>query len=205
VPGPAKSHRRLFAAAQARLRANKPDEAATLFLEIAALPDLERDEPLALESAHLGLADIYLATRRIELAEYHIRKALAVSPGEADIHRRLGDVCAYTGRFPAAAAAFLRAVELVPHHPEYLHRLGWATFMAGEQRKGRRLMEDALFLDEANTGLLGDLATAAEELGDRKAALRHLDRAAELDPANELLRSRRERLRERLRPGARKP
>ena len=186
---------RLFAAAQQRLRRKKTDEAAKAYLEVIALPGIAGEEPLALESAHLGLADIYLATQKIELAEFHLKHALAVSPAEANIHRKLGEVYAYKGQFADAAGEFLKAVELVPHHPEYLHRLGWATFMAGHQKNGRKIMRDALFLDEANTGLLADLAMASSELGDRPAALRYLDQAVELDPNIELLRYQRERLR----------
>jgi tetratricopeptide (TPR) repeat protein len=197
VPGLKTSIERRFAAAQGRLRRRRPDQAAKAYLEVIALPGIAVEEPLALESAHLGLADIYLATRKIELAEYHLKKALEVSPGEANIHRKLGEVHAFKGEFAAAADEFLKAVELVPHHPEYLHRLGWATFMAGDQKKGRKIMRDALFLDESNTGLLGDLAMASAELGDRPAALKYLDQAVELDPGNELLRSQRERMRER--------
>lgn len=197
VPGLKTSVERLFAAAQQCLRRHKPDQAAKSYLTVIALPGITKEEPLALESAHLGLADIYLASQKIELAEFHLKKALAVSPGEASIHRKLGEVCAYTGRFAEAAREFLKAVELVPHHPEYRHRLGWATFMAGDQKKGRKIMRDALFLDEANSGLLGDLAMAAFEMGDRAAALKYLDQAVELDPNNQLLLTQRERMRAR--------
>jgi Flp pilus assembly protein TadD len=197
VPGLKTSIERLFAAAQQRLRQRRPDEAAKAYLEVIALPGLAEEEPLALESAHLGLADIYLASQKIELAEFHLTKALGVSPGEAGIHHKLGEVYAYTGRFAEAAGEFLQAVELVPHHPEYRHRLGWATFMAGDQKKGSKIMRDALFLDEANTGLLADLAMAASEMGDRAAALKYLDQAVELDPNNQMLLSQRERMRER--------
>ena len=196
MPGLKTSIDPLFAAAQRRLRRKKTDEAAKAYLEVIALPGIAGEEPLALESAHLGLADIYLASQKIELAEFHLKKALAVSPTEANIHRKLGEVYAYKGQFADAAGEFLKAVELVPHHPEYLHRLGWATFMAGDQKNGRKIMRDALVLDEANTGLLGDLAMAASELGDRPAALRYLDQAVELDPKNELLLTQRERMRE---------
>ncbi|MCU0606310.1 MAG: tetratricopeptide repeat protein [Candidatus Edwardsbacteria bacterium] len=186
----------MFAAAQRQLRAGKTDEAAQALLEVAALPGIEHDEPLALESAHAGLADIYLKLRRIELAEYHLGKALAVSPQEADLHHRLGELRSYKGEFAAAAEAFLRASELEPSHPGHLHRLGWSTFMAGEQKKGRAIMAEALTLDEANTALLADLAVACSELGDHRAALKYLDQAVDLDPGNELLRSQRERMRE---------
>lgn len=187
---------RLFASAQQDLRAGQPERAAKALLKVAALPGIEHDEPLALESAHAGLADIYLKLRRIELAEYHLGRALAVSPQEADLHHRLGELRSYKGEFAGAAAAFLRASELEPSHPGHLHRLGWATFMAGEQQQGRQIMVEALTLDEANTALLGDLAVACSELGDHRAALKYLDQAIVLDPHNELLVSQRERLRE---------
>ncbi|MDI6738968.1 MAG: tetratricopeptide repeat protein [Candidatus Edwardsbacteria bacterium] len=196
MPGLKNRIEKLFAAAQQRLRRHKPDEAATLYLEVIALPDIGDEEPLALESAHLSLADIYLKSQKIELAEFHLTKALGISPKEADIHRKLGELYGYKGQFDDAAREFLRAVDLVPHHPEYLHRLGWATFMAGDQKKGRKIMEESLFRDESNTGLLGDLAMAAFELGDHRAALKYLDQAVELDPKNELLISQRERMRE---------
>jgi Flp pilus assembly protein TadD len=197
VPGLKPGIERLFAAAQKHLRRRRPDDAAIAYLEVIALPGIAGEEPLALESAHLGLADIYLASQKIELAEYHLKKALEISPGEANIRRKLGEVYAYTGRFAEAAGEFLKAVEMVPYHPEYRHRLGWATFMAGDQKKGSKIMRDALFLDEANTGLLADLAMASFELGDRAAALKYLDQAVELDPNNQLLLSQRERMRAR--------
>lgn len=188
--------KRLFAAAEKDLRAGRQEQAAQALLKVVALPDIEHGEPLALESAHTGLADVYLKLRRIDLAEYHLGKALAVSPQEADIHHRLGELRTYKGEFAAAAAAFLRASELEPSHPGHRHRLGWATFMAGGQKQGRAIMEDALTLDEANTELLGNLAMACSELGDHRAALRYLERAVELDPHNELLAIQRDRMRE---------
>ena len=186
--------KKLFASAQQQLRRKNSDKAATLFLEVIGLPGIEQAEPLALESARVALAEIYVRSQKIELAEYHINKALAVSPGEPDLHRRLGQLYGYQGDFPAAAKQFLRAVELEPHHPEYLHLLGWATFMVGDQKQGRKLMEESYNLDEANVPLLSDLALACSELGDTSAALKYLDRAIELDPKNQLWQSQRERI-----------
>jgi Flp pilus assembly protein TadD len=195
VPSPSSRIKKLFAAAQLRLRRKDTGKAAALFLEVIGLPGIET-EPLALESAHAALAEIYVRTQKLELAEFHIAKALAVNPGEPDLHRRLGELYVFKGDFAAAAASFLKAVELEPHHPEYLHLLGWATFMAGDQAKGRSIMERSYGQDEANVQLLADLALACSELGDSTAALKYLDQAVELDPKNELWKSQRERVRE---------
>ncbi len=194
MPNPSSRIKKLFAAAQQQLRRKNSDQAATLFLEVIGLPGIEA-EPLALESAHVTLAEIYVRTQKIELAEYHVARALAVNPGEPDLHRRLGQLHSFKGDFVAAAAEFLQAVELEPHHPEYLHLLGWATFMAGDQKKGRQIMEQSFFLDQANVPLLSNLALACSELGDTSAALKYLDLAIELDPKNELWQSQRERVR----------
>jgi Flp pilus assembly protein TadD len=161
---------------------------------VVGLPGIEQAEPLALESAHTALADIYIRTQKIELAEYHLTKALAVNPEEPDLYRRLGELHDYKGEFAAAAKQFLKAVELEPHHPDYLHLLGWATFMAGDQRQGRKIMQESYGLDETSVPLLSDLAVACAELGDTAAAMKYLDEAVELDPKNELLRSQRERI-----------
>jgi tetratricopeptide (TPR) repeat protein len=147
------------------------------------------EDSLLLECAHWGLADIYMAKREMKKAEQHLKQAIKLNPGEARYHQELGAVYNYQARFLEAARQFEKSLELRPAHPETTHLLGWAVFMAGDQKRGQQIMELSLELDDTNTGTLNDLAVCLMEQGQARDALLVMERACTIDPKNELLRS----------------
>ncbi len=168
------------------------DGAIKALLEVTGSASTGQDQALLLECAHWSLADLYMAKREMKKAEQHLKQAIRLNPGEARYHQELGAVYNYQARFLEAARQFEKSLELRPGHPETTHLLGWAVFMAGDQKRGQQIMELALELDDTNTGTLNDLAVCLMEQGKPGDALLVMERACTIDPKNELLSSFRE-------------
>jgi Flp pilus assembly protein TadD len=190
----------LFAGADRREKHHDIPGALDQYQRIIDLPDIGQQEPLALECAHFGMAELLIAGQEMDRAVRHLKEAIRLNPGEGDYRKSLGEVYIYQGKFRPASLEFIQALKLQPGHPPTMHLLGWSLFMAGERAEGRRMMEQALELDDTNAALLNDLAACLAESGQRRDALRLMDRACAIDPGNELYKACRDRLREKI-PG----
>ncbi|MBI4726405.1 PEGA domain-containing protein, partial [candidate division TA06 bacterium] len=162
--------------------------------EATSLPEIAQQEPLSLECAHWGLAGLLIAERDVKQAEVHLKAVIKLNPQEAGYFQELGALYNYHARFQEAALQFEQSLKLRPGHPETTHLLGWAVFMSGDLKRGQKILELALELDENNAGTVNDLAVCLMEQGKIKEAQGFIGKALELDPDNELLRSFREML-----------
>lgn len=75
------------------------------------------DDPGNLE-AHYALSMAYLASGRVELADYVLQQALRRDANRADIHYGLGRVAMERGRDDDARRHFEAAIRLSPNYPE---------------------------------------------------------------------------------------
>lgn len=179
----------IFAAADRLTRLGKRREAIAAFRDILADRSLLKRDPLACELAHWGLAELLMMERDSLEAEKHLLIAIELNPGEANYYQQLGSLYCYLDRFEEAAQQLNKSLALRPSHPPTLHLLGRAVFMAGDLPNGRKILEQALALDDCDASILNDLAVCLVELREYDKALKYLERAQELDPKNQLLSS----------------
>ena len=177
----------LFAQADQKVRQGDRPGAIANLTKMTVLPEISQQEPLSLECAHWGLAGLLIAERDVKRAEVHLQAAIKLNPQEAGYLQELGALYNYQVRFEEAAQQFEKSLGLRPGHPETTHLLGWAVFMSGDLKRGQKMLEFALELDENNVGTLNDLAVCLMEQGKIKEAKGFVRKALELDSHNELL------------------
>jgi tetratricopeptide (TPR) repeat protein len=179
----------LFTMADQLSRRGQRKKAIKVYREIIAVPELRKKDSLALELAHWGLAELLILERDTVEAEKHLLAAIGLNPNEANYYQQLGSLYSYMDRFEDAIVQLNKSLDLRPVHPQTTHLLGWAIFMSGDHKGGRMILEQAAALDECDASILNDLAVCLVEMRQYGEALKHLDRALELDPDNQLLES----------------
>lgn len=179
----------LFSTADQLSRHGKRKEAIKVYREIIAIPGLRRKNALALELAHWGLAELLILERDTVEAEKHLLIAIEMNPKEASYYHQLGSLYSYMDRFEDAMVQLKKSLDIRPNHPQTVHLLGWAVFMSGDHKSGHQILEQAATLDECDVSILNDLAVCLVEMRLYGEALKHLNRALELDPDNQLLQS----------------
>jgi superkiller protein 3 len=179
----------IFSAADRLARQGRHRDAIGAYRDILADRSLRKRDPLACELAHWGMAELLILEREGPEAEKHLLIAIELNPNEANYYQQLGSLYCYMDRFEEAVQQLNKSLAIRPSHPITMHLLGRAVFMAGDLQNGRKILERALALDECNVGALNDLAVCLVELRQYDQALKHLDRALEMDPHNKLLSS----------------
>lgn len=188
---------RLFGEADRLARAGDRSGAIRCYRVMLEIDGLERDQPLAAECAHWGLAELAAQNSDLAMAETHLREAIRLNPEEAIYHEKLGVVHSHQSRLAEAADELEKSLKLRPNHPRTVHLLGWVLLRSGNRKRGRQLLERAIQLDDCDTEMLNDLAVCLAEDGKIDRALALLERAREIDPKSALLKSFREMIIER--------
>jgi Flp pilus assembly protein TadD len=188
---------KLFRQADRLAGAGDRSGAIQCYHELLALEGLEQEDPLAAECAHWGLAELAVQNKDLTLAEIHLRQAIRLNPDEAGYHEELGVLHNHQSRFDEAASELEESLRLRPDHPRTVHLLGWVLFMSGDRARGRQLLERAFQLDDCDADILNDLAVCLAEDGKLDRALALVERACQVDPKSELLKSFREMILER--------
>ena len=80
-------------------------------------------------------------------ADSEFRRAIALSPGDANTHKWYGDLLMITGRSDAALREVRRALELDPLSPNVIVVLGSLDWSAGRDAEARQQWEKALDLN----------------------------------------------------------
>lgn len=89
------------------------------------------------------------------------------------------------GQWREARADFEKAIALDPDHAEALNYLGYAMVERGEEiGKAMQLIEEAVRLQPEAGHIVDSLGWAHYKLGDYEAAVRELERAAQIVPAD---------------------
>jgi tetratricopeptide (TPR) repeat protein len=140
------------------------------------------DHEIAVGYANAYLGDIFLTTRRLDLAEKHLLKAIALVPSKAHYHYLLGFTYSLREQWRKAVFAFRNSIRLDPDNGEYERGLGWAMFNAGSRAEGISHLFRALELFPLNVHAMTDLAAAMLLMGNLKKAREYAQKALELEP-----------------------
>lgn len=131
-----------------------------------------------------NLATALYEANRVEDAEAHYRRALAIRPDYAAAHSNLGALLRATGRVEDAIRHYREAIRLQPDHVTARYNLGNALLANGRPLEAAEQFQQVLARDpdsvEARTNLGAALATAGR-LEEAAAALRT---ALRIDPAS---------------------
>ena len=128
------------------------------------------DNAVAVEYANAYLGDIFLTTRRLDLAEKHLKKAITTAPGNPHYHYLLGFTYSVKEQWSKAVTEFRKAIRSDPDNGEYERGSGWAMFNVGNRTEGIGHLYRALELFPSNLHAMTDLATAMLMLGNTKKA-----------------------------------
>jgi adenylate cyclase len=146
----------------------------------------ERAESLddTLSECHRLLGQVYLWKKEHDRAIAQGRRAIAVSPNDADGYETLAEVLAWAGRPEESIASIRQAMRLNPHYPyNYLWALGHASFML---RKNADAIDAFRKILQENPNFLpahAYLATLFTEAGREEDARREWEETRRLSPS----------------------
>lgn len=113
-----------------------------------------------------------------------LRDVLAIDPGHAFAHNRLGAAFVSLGRYPDAEREFRRAIELDPKLAKPHFNLGIVLFWKGELEAAEAAYLRAVELDPKNVEALVSLGMTLGTVGRLGEARSCLERALSLKPQN---------------------
>lgn len=161
----------------------KFDEAITIHEDIL---NRYKGNDQACEYSYASIGDIYLTLRKLELAEDYLIKALGYAPLNSKYHYLLGFTYSISRQWDKAIREFEMSVRQLPQEAEYLRGLGWATWSAGNKKRGLEYLKQAVSLAPENVNILADLAVAHLRDGQLDTAKEYAERAVKTDPKNAL-------------------
>ena len=164
------------------------------------------EEGLALDEANkelrFQLGVTFEKQGRFDQAVAEFRRVITLDPKHAEAYNYVGYMFAEKGvRLDEAERLIQKALELEPNNGYYIDSLGWAYYQQGRYvdavRELRRAVE--LTRDKADPVIFDHLGDAYLRAGDEPAALAAWEKSLELDPANDSVRQKVQRARQRLR------
>lgn len=160
-------------------------EAAERYLEQAV--DLDPDHARAWTALagvyHVrGTEEMGDASYRLESQRVALERALAIDPGLAEAHERLGRYFARVGDSAARETAFDRAIRLSPDDPLVLFSRARRAILAGQHEQAIELERRAVAIDPLSAVYRGNLGRTLMGAGRFDEALVELRRARELSP-----------------------
>lgn len=150
--------------------------------EGAFLTALEMDPRFT--PAAVNLADLYRATGRDAEGERVLRGVLARDPSSAAAHHALGLLLVREKRMPEAVRALEAAARLAPDTARFGYVYAVALEATGQTRPAIIALQAVLTRHPYDRDALSALVAYARAAGDRRLALAHARRLAELDPAS---------------------
>ncbi|MFM8364308.1 MAG: tetratricopeptide repeat protein [Verrucomicrobiota bacterium] len=123
-------------------------------------------------------------------AEELLRKAIALAPSRsAEACNHLGYMWAELGiKLDEAEQLILRALEMDPGNGAYTDSLGWVYFKQGRHQEALTELQRAVsLLETPDPVVLDHLGDAHEKLGQISEAVRHWQKALELEPGKSKL------------------
>lgn len=173
------------AALEQRLGRNAP---ALAILEQLAREQPDRPEP------HMVQGDILRLEQRFPEAvtAYDRALALVAAPGRGEwpLYYQRGIALERSKQWARAEADFLKALELAPDQPQVLNYLGYSWTEQGRNMVRARQMIERAAAQRPNDGAIADsLGWVVLRQGDVPVAVRHLERAVELEPGDATINS----------------
>ena len=120
---------------------------------------------------HQVLANVYVETRRPQLALPHALEAARLNPEWGDFQAQLAYVYVLLGDLPHAVATFERASELDPQHTGAQIGLMWRVKLGRPVEEAEQHAERALALGGNRAEIVERVAEAWESLGEYERAL----------------------------------
>lgn len=121
---------------------------------------------------------------RLNEAAAAYREAIALEPGDPEMHYNLGSVYLDMGQTEAAVASYLKAQALAPGHPQILLQLGNAYSAQGLPGQAVEAFRQALHLHPGNAAIHFNLGNALRELGQPEQAADSYRMALKLAPSD---------------------
>ena len=161
---------------------NKLDEAEKILLAMAKERPKELDPLINLGNMYRGRDKHRQAVRYFEKAKKRIRHWMPM-------HWRLlyssGASLERLKRWPAAEKDFLKALELKPDQPSVLNYLGYSWVEQGKHLlKSKAMIEKAVKQRPRSGHIIDSLGWVQYRLGDYDQAVKHLERAVLISPAD---------------------
>jgi len=163
-------------------RSGQPDDARRAYQEVLSEHPHDPD-------ANNLMGVLCIEEKKPVRALRHIRRALAVDSGNAQSHYNLGIAMRDLERMAEAVEAFEAAVTLDPENVEFRSSLGNALRLSANYPESVRVLEAAYRKASGNKNLRRNLALAQNDLGaslirdgNPGQAMRHFERAIELEP-----------------------
>ncbi|MBN1444123.1 MAG: tetratricopeptide repeat protein [Planctomycetes bacterium] len=128
------------------------------------------------------LADFQVGTRRYELADRQIEKALEVNPLHAGAYSARGQLWLSDGNLPQARADFERALEIRPTDQETLGLLAACLHLTGEEEEFSRVEARALEINPMAAEFYHTIAQAIEKRFRYADAIAMSEKAITKDP-----------------------
>lgn len=124
---------------------------------------------------YAGQGKTALDAHQLADAEGHFRKALSRTPEHVKALSGLGWTYLLAGQSEAAKGSFERCAKVAERDPECLRGLAGVASAAGNPREARRLLNEALVLDEYHAGVQSSLALLDLVSGETDAANRRYE------------------------------
>lgn len=137
--------------------------------------------PQQAETLHL-LGVLYAQTRRLELAEHFIRKAIAYEADKPLYYTHLGNVLKELGQLEEAVECHKKALKLNPREASAYINLGVCLNELEQYAQAISNYEKALKIEPKNAVLHNNIATALCETEDYQRSIKHYQRAIQLNP-----------------------
>ena len=141
-----------------------------------AIRALELDETVA--CAHIGLAAVHIFYDwDWGAAEFEIKQAMKLRPGESVTHAHYADFLSIRGLHTEAITAYARVLELDPISRVYIGHFGLIFHRARQYAESIEQCQKALAIDPHYANALWFMALSLEQIGDLSGAIEKLERA----------------------------
>jgi tetratricopeptide (TPR) repeat protein len=139
------------------------------------------EDPRIGPSAHVGMAKVYAAQGRKDLARQNFELALALRPGDALTHAEIGWQAHLDGRVQDAINEYRKALALEPDNAGSWNTLGFFYLLTGANALATQAFERSIAI-KPNADALSNIGTLKFQSGEYGAAVELYRKATELDP-----------------------
>lgn len=102
--------------------------------------------------------DLLRKNNQMQDARLVYEKALAISPDNADVHRRLAIVADMQGRFSVADEHYQATLRLRPRDVDVISDKGYSYFLRGNTQQAEMVLREALLIDPSHKRAMANLA-----------------------------------------------
>jgi tetratricopeptide (TPR) repeat protein len=138
--------------------------------------------------AHNNLAAVYLESGRLQEAIPHIRRALEISPFDAQANGNMGAAFFMQQKYEDAERHLMRALEVEPSNVSFQVHLATILANVGKEDQAKQLFEGILQRYPERDDALLELSLIYSRSGNYQEALQYLSKAARINPGHPVIR-----------------